>query len=255
MSTLGQNLRSIQQQRGISTKALAEQIGVSPSVVSGWRRDKRGLPETPTLFKLAKALDCSVESLLAGIDDEYDARAMERLEPLLVKLGVHEELERQIRIARRRGVLELSDDERERLYRGQADVDDVDSDITYAIFREESLKGSNAQVLDERIEFLSKLAARIPAGEDMPPATPLTGTEEAILQMFRALSDEEKQLVWTLLMGIDAIAEIRLRGRLVLSGTYASREASESTHRNYLSSEYDKFRRKLRRQWRAGDDD
>ena len=46
--------------RAMRAGQLAKKIGVAPSVVSAWENDKRGLPETPTLFKLAKALNLSL---------------------------------------------------------------------------------------------------------------------------------------------------------------------------------------------------
>ena len=70
--TLGENIKRLQARARITTKELARRAGVKPAVVSGWRTDRRGLPETPTLFKLAKSLKCSVEDLLEGVDQDYE---------------------------------------------------------------------------------------------------------------------------------------------------------------------------------------
>lgn len=53
-------------------------LGVAPPVLSAWENDRGGMPETPTLLRLAKALGCSVEELLAGVDAEYDLVATAR---------------------------------------------------------------------------------------------------------------------------------------------------------------------------------
>lgn len=55
----------------LSARELAKRVGVTPPVMSKWETQK-GLPEGPTLLKLAKALGVSVDELLAGVDPEYD---------------------------------------------------------------------------------------------------------------------------------------------------------------------------------------
>jgi transcriptional regulator with XRE-family HTH domain len=72
--SFGENVRRLRLAVGIKrSKDLAAILQVAPSIVSRWETDKTGLPETPTLFRLAKALRCSIDQLLAGVDAEYDA--------------------------------------------------------------------------------------------------------------------------------------------------------------------------------------
>jgi transcriptional regulator with XRE-family HTH domain len=86
--SFGENLKSIRQRAKLKAKDVAERVDVARSVVSGWENDRRGLPETPTLFKLAKALNCSIEELLQGVDAEYEAAAQKRAPKLeIVRAG------------------------------------------------------------------------------------------------------------------------------------------------------------------------
>jgi transcriptional regulator with XRE-family HTH domain len=57
----------------LNGKELAEAISTDPSVVSKWENGKGGLPETPTLFRLAKKLQAPIEEILAGVDEDYDS--------------------------------------------------------------------------------------------------------------------------------------------------------------------------------------
>jgi transcriptional regulator with XRE-family HTH domain len=78
LPTFGQNLRRLRKRVGLKAIQLAKKTSVQPPTVSAWENDKGGLPETPTLFKLAKALGCSIEELLQGVDAEYEAAATKR---------------------------------------------------------------------------------------------------------------------------------------------------------------------------------
>lgn len=74
VATFGENLKRLMKARKVKGTTLASQIGVKQSVLSGWRNDRKGLPETPTLLKLANALGCSFDELLRGVDVEYERR-------------------------------------------------------------------------------------------------------------------------------------------------------------------------------------
>jgi transcriptional regulator with XRE-family HTH domain len=86
--SFGENLKRIRQRSRLKSKDVAERVDVAKSVVSGWENNRRGLPETPTLFKLAKALNCSIEELLQGVDAEYEAAVQKRfVKPDFVTVG------------------------------------------------------------------------------------------------------------------------------------------------------------------------
>jgi transcriptional regulator with XRE-family HTH domain len=72
LATFGENLRRLRTAKKLKAKDIAAKIGVRPPVVSSWENDRTGLPETPTLFRLAKAIPATIEDLLAGIDPDYD---------------------------------------------------------------------------------------------------------------------------------------------------------------------------------------
>src|SRR5688500_12686431 len=74
VATFGENVRRLRTAAGLEHgRQLAERIGVAPSVVSRWETDATGLPEAPTLLRLAKAVNCTIDELLQGIDEEYEA--------------------------------------------------------------------------------------------------------------------------------------------------------------------------------------
>lgn len=72
-STFGKNVRAVMQERGLDQQALMDRLSVKQGTLSDWLRDRRGVPEGPTLLRFAKVLHVSVDRLLAGVDDDYDA--------------------------------------------------------------------------------------------------------------------------------------------------------------------------------------
>ena len=71
--SVGKNIKRLRTVMGLRTqKALADLLGVPPSQVSDWENDRFAVPEVSGLIKLAKALHCSVDELLAGVDPGYD---------------------------------------------------------------------------------------------------------------------------------------------------------------------------------------
>lgn len=79
VATLGQNLQRLRKRAGFKTaRSFAEAIGIVPSVISKLENDLQGLPEGPTLLRLAKVLKCSVDELLEGVDPDYQAMLQAR---------------------------------------------------------------------------------------------------------------------------------------------------------------------------------
>jgi len=75
--TFGKNLREQRLAAGYELASeLARTLGIDRAHISRWENDRTGLPEVPTLVRLGKALGCSIDRLLEGIDPDYDAIAM-----------------------------------------------------------------------------------------------------------------------------------------------------------------------------------
>lgn len=80
--TVGKNIARIRKARGVSQVELAERLEIKqPSM---WKFEHgKGLPELETLFRVAKALPCTIDELIEGIDPDYDA-IRGRIEPVVV---------------------------------------------------------------------------------------------------------------------------------------------------------------------------
>lgn len=78
VATFGQNVRRLMEARGLEPKDLLDALGVKQGTLSDWMRDRRGLPEGPTLLKFAKTLRCTVEELIDGVDPDYAAMLNEQ---------------------------------------------------------------------------------------------------------------------------------------------------------------------------------
>lgn len=98
--SFGENVRRLRREAGFKrSKELAARLNVAASVVSRWENDATGLPEGPTLLRLAIALRCSVEDLLLGVDPDYDALVKPReltrrfLRPTLAEMEAAEAAE------------------------------------------------------------------------------------------------------------------------------------------------------------------
>lgn len=74
VATFGENLRRLRERAGFEkAKDLAAALDVVPSMISKLENDNQGLPEGPTLLRIAKAIKCSLEELFEGVDSEYDS--------------------------------------------------------------------------------------------------------------------------------------------------------------------------------------
>lgn len=73
LPSFGRNLKRLRTRAGFRTsRALARALGVVPSVVSKMENNQQGLPEGPTLLKLAKTLRCTLDELFDGVDPDYE---------------------------------------------------------------------------------------------------------------------------------------------------------------------------------------
>ena len=70
--SVGKTIKRLRTVTGLRQKAFAELLGVPQSQVSDWEHDRFAVLDISSLIKLAKALHCSVDELLAGVDPDYD---------------------------------------------------------------------------------------------------------------------------------------------------------------------------------------
>lgn len=71
-STFGANVQRLRKKAGLSQKELADRLEVTQPQVSAWENDRFGTPTGDTLFRFAKAIGCTIEELLTGLDADYD---------------------------------------------------------------------------------------------------------------------------------------------------------------------------------------
>ena len=71
---MGENLRKLRMERGLSLEELAKLLGISPAFLGLVERGRRGLTAY-NIFKLTTVFDISAEAFLTGIDDLSDTNA------------------------------------------------------------------------------------------------------------------------------------------------------------------------------------
>ena len=73
--SLGSNIASARNRRGLTQEKLAEKVGVSFQAVSTWERDEN-LPDTAHLQKIAEALDTSLDALFGKEKRDWTLKEM-----------------------------------------------------------------------------------------------------------------------------------------------------------------------------------
>lgn len=90
--TLGEKIRTLRKNTGLSQEALAEKLGVSRQAVSKWENDN-GMPETEKLIVMAKLFDTSLDDLIgeeksAPTSPTAENSTQTRVDPAAVTLDV-----------------------------------------------------------------------------------------------------------------------------------------------------------------------
>jgi transcriptional regulator with XRE-family HTH domain len=71
--SVGENVKRLRKLAGLATQsALAEKMGVPQPRASDLENDRYEWPDIQTLLSAAKAIGCSLDDLLAGVDAGYD---------------------------------------------------------------------------------------------------------------------------------------------------------------------------------------
>ena len=79
VATIGENIRRRRTALGLQQGDLAALIGVPQSQLSRWETDY-SVPDTTSLLKLAPALQATIDQIVAGVDQAYDAVIKQRAE-------------------------------------------------------------------------------------------------------------------------------------------------------------------------------
>ena len=77
--TLGQKIKKLRNEKGLTQKDLADQVHVTFQTVSKWEKDENE-PDVSTLRELAKLFDCSLDYLLS--EDDKEEQVPEVVEPV-----------------------------------------------------------------------------------------------------------------------------------------------------------------------------
>ena len=71
MESLGNNIKLIRKQIGLTQEELALQVGVTPQAVSRWENGT-GMPDISLVVPIAKTLGVSTDLLFGMQEDKYD---------------------------------------------------------------------------------------------------------------------------------------------------------------------------------------
>lgn len=72
---LGENLKKLRLQRGVTQKAFAEALNVSSSAVSKWESGQNE-PDMETMLKIARYYSISLEALLDGVQEKAEEKSI-----------------------------------------------------------------------------------------------------------------------------------------------------------------------------------
>ena len=94
LGKIGKQLASLRKEKGLTGEKLAEILNVSPQAISKWENGKC-LPETSLLPDLAKALDCSIDTLLVPSDKKYKVENTKKVKNFYFNFNEDERLDSQ----------------------------------------------------------------------------------------------------------------------------------------------------------------
>ena len=179
MPGFNDNLRRAREAAGLSPEALANRVGAAPLWLIHLEAIGASLPELSQLVKLADALNCSVDDLLAGRDDEFDHPRRRHAALIAARLGSVSLLLSALNRARLHHALTEGDeklvDEAALLVsvqrcRGWVTSPDAEIGMAAALERE----------LDAHIARIAAVCGHAEAGRPAaPPATDTTAAEPA----------------------------------------------------------------------------
>jgi transcriptional regulator with XRE-family HTH domain len=172
------NLRRARQAAGLSPEDLASRVGAAPVWLAHLEAIGASLPELPDLVRLAEALGCPIDELLAGDDTEFDHPRRRHAALIAARLGRISVLLSRLNAARARQEFSARD-ERDidepallaSVYRCRGWVTSPDAELSIAATLERELDDHFTRIRQvcDRVAG-SALAVSGPAGSAAPRA-------------------------------------------------------------------------------------
>ena len=181
MPGFNDNLKRAREAAGLSSEDLAGRIGAAPVWLAHLEAIGASLPELSHLVRLADALGCSLDDLLAGRDDEFDHPRRRHAALIAARLGTVSLLLATVNRARARRAL-TADDERQVnetglltcVQRCRGWVTAPGADISIASDLERDLDAHIARISSvcERVDVAAPHLVSAPPPERVVPSTP-----------------------------------------------------------------------------------
>lgn len=94
------NLVRLREAAGISQSELGRRVGVPATRIWDWEHGRYKLPDIKTLMRLAVALHVSIDDLISGVNDDYDAviEARTGVAPMVTAPSLSRHVRRAVRL-------------------------------------------------------------------------------------------------------------------------------------------------------------
>ena len=186
MPGFSDNLRRAREAAGLSPEDLASRVGAAPLWLAHLEALDAALPELPHLVRLAEALGCSVDDLLAGGDDDFDHPRRRHAALIAARLGRISTLLARVNAARARGEFTSFDEQQideagmlAGVCRCRAWVTSPTADLEIASGLELELDQHLARIQEVHQRATARMAAARARVASAPPAHPSTGQTPA----------------------------------------------------------------------------
>lgn len=99
MESIGNNIKRIRKQLGLTQEELAMHVGVTPQAVSRWENGT-GMPDISLVVPLAKTLRVSTDSLFGINEEKYDSQIYINLKRNIEKIEADAESNEEAALAK-----------------------------------------------------------------------------------------------------------------------------------------------------------
>lgn len=99
MESIGNNIKKIRKQLGLTQEELAMHVGVTPQAVSRWENGT-GMPDISLVVPLAKTLRVSTDSLFGINEEKYDSQIYINLKRNIEKIEADAESNEEAALAK-----------------------------------------------------------------------------------------------------------------------------------------------------------